>query len=611
MKKYILNIKIIALLIFTLPACDSVLDKVPLDSYSDATVWSDINLSNYYLNDLYKSTIVYRNIHLSALTDECFFIHIKGTDVYLQGNISADNGGVWTRTGGYSFDNYSWSLYSSIQKINVFLANIDNVPGAYQGSAKDEVKEQTDLMKGEATFLRAFLYTNLCRVYGGSIIFREPNQLGDDFSASTRSTFEETVDFIVEDCDNAASALKLKSETEMGRATKEAALALKSRILLFAASDLTADGTAESEYVGYKNPDRTALWTAAKNAAKAVMDMNTCNLTDFGAPDKGAVAENYYQLFKSYDLSNGEIIWGRMFSQSDGDQNRMNLRNANNGNECYGSHCPTQQLIDDYEMEDGSKFSEHFELDGENYYKNKSSVFTSENPYHNREPRFYGAILYDSAMWQPRIYAALAERDPLGIYDRRTRRTVQADGSAIDVFGLDTRQGPVDSEDGSYTGYLMKKTLDDQIQGYYESNKNVIITLRYAEVIMNYAEACMELNETEIAAEYINKIRNRAGLPDFTGDMEEALQHERKMEFVFEDLRWFDVRRWKILEETLTDALGMSILETTDESTNTVTTTWRQINVQDRGPADTKMYWVPIPTTEINKAPQLIQNPGY
>ena len=286
----------------------------------------------------------------------------------------------------------------------------------------------------------------------------------------------------------------------------------------------------------------------------------------------------------------------------------MNLRNSNNGNECYGSHSPSQNLVDAYEMEDGSKFFDHFEL-VDKYYKNKSTKFKHENPYYNREPRFYGSILYDSAVWQPRIYTSLAQRDPLGIYDRRTRRTIANDGTITDVYGLDTRQGPVDKEDGTYTGYTMKKMLDDKIVGYYYSNLNVIIEFRYAEVIMNYAEACLSLGDTETAAKYINMIRNRAGLPDFKGDITTALRHERQIEFAFEDQRWFDIRRWKILEGTLTNSLGMDILETTQGGKTT--TTWRQITAQTRGPVKKKMYWIPITTTEIKKAPQLQQNPGY
>ena len=164
---------------------------------------------------------------------------------------------------------------------------------------------------------------------------------------------------------------------ESGRATKAAALALKSRILLFAASDLTADGTAESEYVGYKNPNRTQLWTAAKNAAKEVIDLGENRLSDFGAPDKDEVANNYFGLFKETTLGNPEIIWGKMFVADVGDRHRNNRQNGPNGLGCYGSNNPTQSMINSYQMEDGSDFFDHFYIDENNNLKvsNKSCMY--------------------------------------------------------------------------------------------------------------------------------------------------------------------------------------------------------------------------------------------
>src|SRR5690606_30583484 len=155
-------------------------------------------------------------------------------------------------------------------------------------------------------FLRAFAYTELTRVYGGVPLLDTESDIDQDFGAILRASFEETVNFIVKDCDEAASLLLTKAEMQMGKATKAAALALKSRILLFAASDLTADGTAESEFVGYENPDRTALWTAAQSAAKAVMDLQTYSLADFGAPDKSVIPQNMADFFASRDLSSPE-----------------------------------------------------------------------------------------------------------------------------------------------------------------------------------------------------------------------------------------------------------------------------------------------------------------
>jgi hypothetical protein len=100
-------------------------------------------------------------------------------------------------------------------------------------------------------------------------------------------------------------------------------------------------------------------------------------------------------------------------------------------------------------------------------------------------------------------------------------------------------------------------------------------------------------------------------LPNFTGDIKEALRYERQMEFVFENIRWYDIRRWKILDKVLTNASGVSIIETNNLDLGTRTTTWRQIFVQNRGPISDKMYWFPIPLDEMHRAPQLVQNPGY
>ena len=482
---------------------------------------------------------------------------------------------------------------------------------AYPPAEQEDVKILTDRMKGEALFIRAVIYNDLARNYGGAIINNVPYELGADFSTITRSTFKETVDFIVADCDAAAAALSTKAETEMGRANKEAALALKSRILLFAASDLTADGTAESELVGYQSPDRTALWTAAKNAAKAVIDMHTVSLENFGAPDQAAVSANFFNFFKAKDLSSNEVIWGKMFMNDVGARNQMNLINGTNGFVMYGCNAPTGNLVDSFQMADGSKFLDHFMVDADGFYKNISTKYLHENMYYDREPRFYGTILYDSVPWMKRL-PDLIGRDPLGIYDRRTRITISGGVETSKVFGIDTRQGPIDREDGTFTGYTFKKYEDDNVYGTEaNNNENAWIEMRFAEIILNYAEACLELGETGEATDYINLIRNRAGLPNFTGAIQEALRYERQIEFVFENIRWYDIRRWKILDKVLTKASGVDIIETNNLDSGVSTTTWRQIFVQNRGPVSDKMLWFPIPIDEMNRAPQLIQNPGY
>ncbi|WP_040413929.1 RagB/SusD family nutrient uptake outer membrane protein [Cyclobacterium qasimii] len=595
-------------ILFLISCNESILDEVPLDKYSDPTVWSDINLADAYLKGCYNGTShgFKGYTMLSAVTDEAYSKHMVG---YLDGVISADNvASTWENMGSKSHGQVTWWLFNNVQRINVFLSNIDKVVEGYPESAQPDIKERTEVLKGEALFLRAYAYTQMCRSYGGLPILKEPSVLGDDFSIITRSSFKETVNFILSECDEAAKLLNFKKDMELGRASKEAALSLKSRILLFAASDLTADGTAENELVGYINENRQALWVAAKDAAKDVMDLGTLQLADFGAPDKGAIAKNYYDFFRAQDLSNEEVIWGKMFVSDVGNRHSMNLWMGPNGNNNWSSMNITQNFVDDYEMEDGSSFNEHFSIDADNFYINNSNKYSHKNIYKYREPRFYASILYDSALFQPR-FDNLVQIDPVGIYERRTHVNIMEDETTSTRFGLDTRQGPVQNWSGSFTGYVMKKMLDHEIIGRSEANTNVWIEFRYAEIILNYAEACLELGDYSEATQYINMIRNRAGLPNFTENIKDALRHERKIEFAFEEKRWYDIRRWKILEQSLSPVLGIDIVQTTKE--NSLTTTWQQITAFNRGPVTSKMYWLPISTEELNKAPNIVQNPNY
>ncbi|RYY14676.1 MAG: RagB/SusD family nutrient uptake outer membrane protein, partial [Chitinophagaceae bacterium] len=156
--------------------------------------------------------------------------------------------------------------------------------------------------------------------------------------------------------------------------------------------------------------------------------------------------------------------------------------------------------------------------------------------------------------------------------------------------------------------YVMKKMLDNDIDANVQNNSNVWIVMRYAEVLLNYAEALIALGETGTATSYINMVRNRAGLSNFTGDITAALRYERKIELVFENHRWYDIRRWKILNQALEDAKGIDITETVANGVKS--TEWKQIPVENRN-AVQKMYWLPIASDEMRKAPQLQQNPQY
>ena len=134
--------------------------------------------------------------------------------------------------------------------------------------------------------------------------------------------------------------------------------------------------------------------------------------------------------------------------------------------------------------------------------------------------------------------------------------------------------------------------------------------MRYAEVLLNYAEACLELGEENEAATYINMVRNRAAMPDFTGDIWDAYHYERKIELFAEDIRWYDIRRWRMLEELLPKTvLGIKIDEITIDGVKT--TTWERLRAMPDNNVVEKMYWIPIQSDELKRAPKLVQNPGY
>ena len=634
MKQYF-NALIIIVLLVVSQACNDILDKTPLDQYSDATVWSNPELASSYLNYCYNGlSNGFQAVSGTNYTDEAIYGRGASTTTLLNGTMSPDAG-----LGNHFLPAYRWSQFSQIQRINKFLDKIDAIADTYPPAQQAGVKKKTDVLKGEALFLRAYIYCNLARTYGGLPILKEAAELNEDFSTTVRSTFEETVKFIVDDCNSAATLLPLKSEQELGRACKEAALALKARMLLFAASDLTAGDVTgiginnSDELVHYTNPNRTALWTAAKNAAKDLIDLpgSTLALADFDASsgDKNVVAENYRALTaNSTTPANGEFIFAKMFDQALGTTHNTNQVNGPNGFDgLYGRNGPLQRMVNEFEMEDGSNFFDHFYIDEvkdgsetNRYIKNKSETtgFDSQNPYHNREARFQAIILHDSAIFniQPRP-SSLKLRDPLGIYDRRTRVTINADGSETVLYGLDTRNGPIVAGNGNYCGYLNMKWFQPGVIGNTDRNYNIWPYMRYTEVVLGYAEACWELGEFDVTREWVNFFRNRVLLPKTTATndgLRDALRHERKIELYGEESRWFDIRRWVIVNETMTlPQYGVDIMQITDKRTTpeTVTTTWKYNQAMPNNIMTNKTYWLPITTTERQKAPQLLQNPNY
>ena len=238
---------------------------------------------------------------------------------------------------------------------------------------------------------------------------------------------------MTDECNKAAASLPLVP-SQKGRPSKGSALALKSRVLLAAASDLHnsnaswASGYARPELVGYVGGGRTARWQAAKDAAKAVMDLGVYSLYKPDPQPGDDIAKNYADIFLLKETS--EDIFVKFYLSKNGNNNIARY-DGPNGFHCYGGNTPIGQLVDDYEMKDGTKFS-------------WAKPDHAAKPYVNREPRFYASILYDGAYLRPRP-VDIQGSDPLGIVQTGRFEKWNSTTNKIDIVpGLDTRQSPIE-----------------------------------------------------------------------------------------------------------------------------------------------------------------------
>lgn len=615
MKKILYNISLAVVLSFATSCEKDFLDLEPQDQFSEGAVWNDPALMETFVNNIYFGIPHgFSNMMLSSLTDETMYNADFGSSNVTKSLVVPSDYSVWDWNfwSGNRYRRMTWEfIYKNIRSTNLFLEKIEEAP------IEDE--EWKNRLIGEVHFLRAHLYHNLVSVYGGVPIITEAYDLNDDFTVA-RDSYKDCIDFITAECDKAAALLPtVHSAAHIGRATKGAALALKARTLLFAASDLHnsnaswAGGYSNPELVGYVDGDQQSRWQAAKDAAKAVIDLGVYSLYMPEAADAEEATQNYANLFLQKQTE--EDIFVRFFLQKtdeDWDGYNPGLFNNPNGYHGWGSNTPIGQMVDSYEMADGSKFD----------WNNPEHA---ANPYENRDPRFYASILYEGADWRPRP-ADVASMDPEGRIQTGFIDIISGGSVEETVPGLDTRKGPIEDWNGTYTGYYMRKFIDPTVDAQYIRQDNPWRFFRYTEILLNYAEASLELGQEAEAREYINMIRRRAGMPETTETgqaLMDRYRNERRVELAFEDHRFFDVRRWMIAPQTLDNAEGVDIRYQISASETGGANTYHQlrettsvepdfsvIEIQERAWRD-RAYFLPIKLDEMNRNDQLIQNPLY
>ncbi len=621
--KKILGYTMVMLFSLLTNSCNDILNQEAVDSFPEEKVFEQLSLAKAFLGKCYdyiggddndgsdNAVLGLREDILAGATDECLCIHRPGSYPSVKGIMSPDELGHF---GDWHFSWVTWRLYNNIKNVNLFLANIDNVP-----TETEEEEAQLAIMKGEAYFIRAFDYANLMRSYGGVVLTTEPFKLDQDFLSIQRSSIDETLEQILNDCDKAIAALPEKGNaaTEQGRANKGAAAALKSRILSWSTGTLMNGGyEASNSLVSFQSGSRTERLEAAKSAAKAIIDGTYGSYSLTGTTDDPpsnmteveimVYVENFESIFTQKGEWNSETIWGIQYLQAQGNKTAQNKWWGPNGYHNWGNNGPVEPMVRKFEMADGTPFVWDKYNSGNEFVREATAAELEANPeinpYVGREPRFYATVLFDGADWQPRP---------------ATNGKVQTSyyASASDTTaGLDTRQSYIESWNGTKTGYYLRKYQDKSTVGQYYNNQNAWIEMRYAEVLLDYAEACIELGGSDLqnGLDALNMVRNRAGLPDrVTTDQNQAREwyrHERQVEFYGEGDRWYMMRKWMIADEVIKSVYPIYIYHYSDGGAKWFYNTEK--SVDDRAWNDAN-YWLPISRTEINKAPQLQQNPGY
>ncbi|MDR1153386.1 MAG: RagB/SusD family nutrient uptake outer membrane protein [Bacteroidales bacterium] len=640
-------------------SCTDVLDQSAVDSFDEDVVFSDINLVKAYVGACYSmlgSTKkdgnaidgpLIRRDFLSSSTDQTLNNFRPGGDneVFLQGTMSPDRMGLFeNRDNGRPWLFWSYA-YKNIQNLNTILSRIDGVP--VSNTAEEALRTQ---LKGEVYFLRALSYSFLIMGYGGAILTDKPYRMTDDFSEVKRSSIADTKDSILADVDRAIQYLP--ATIEQGRATRGAAAAVKSRMLLFCAGKLANGGwpqQAANPLVSFPAGSQAALLRDARDAAKDIMEGKYGTYALVGETSEPALplsdeqlqkySDDFFSIFnqQSGAVWNSETIWGTQFVDKDGRRYQPNIWCGPRGYNGYSNNVPTEEIVRRFEMADGSKFVWDAVHPDDKFTMRRATAGELAanpylNPYYGREARFYASILYNGAPWIQRPDPVVSSEPYNCLQSGYRYRKDKATGEypAIPSWnGVDTRQSSLTyntAGNATKTGYIMKKFLDPNIPGNSTQSLNsstAWVEFRYAEILLNYAEACIELGGDDLqpGIDAMNTVRHRAGLPSrVTASQDEArefIRHERDIEFFGEGHRFFDIRRWMICDRVIVPVYGMRVNEYVESDADgndiLLETTWQLTGNEDatRNWAGNSFYWFPIKRDEINKSPGLQQNPEY
>lgn len=601
-------------------SCKKYLDVVPDEYVTDDDVFNNINLAEQALARLYNALPTEMAADEMAYTDECYH-HWTDNGGALQAY--KYNLGTWSPS-----DNPlgNWSgRYQDIRRANIFIDRIGSIPIPLDRSEYYQL--WVPRYKAEARFLRAMYYFDLYKRYGAVPLLTSAASVDLNEAAKSnieRNPADEIVNFIVTECDDIAKLLPANQEaSQIGRATKGAALALKARTLVYAASPLF---NGNKLYAGITNKDGKHLfadnydrekWKRAADAAMEVIKLGTYSLY---SPFPNNPVQNYAAQFYTRDYS--ESIFQRMQGNStDLDGNLLPNGPPFKGN---GKFTPLQELVNAYEMNNGYPIDEPASTyestgvwsgqlwDGLKF----QTVSNISNMYKNRDPRFYASIYFQYDVWR------------FDVTKRPTKFAFWGDGNGKSDGWANGKSGT------NPWGYNIRKFLSPE----YDRNANTGTAkrnspiFRLAEIYLIYAEAMNEYlgAPDQQVYQYINMVRDRVKMPalpilaaDATQEgMRKRIQNENRVEFTFETHRIWDVRRWLIgttvnngpahvlnAKPSVAELAGSGVSDLNSEQAG-VAVFYKPVIIQNRV-FQPKHYLMPVPQSEIDKDPNLKQNYGW
>ena len=623
-------------------SCSDVLNQAPDGKISLEEVFGDNDKTMYYLNTCYSGINAKGCLYFfwsrgpvnwcdDSWDADDLDVSWAASRRYYDGNASASDFPANYNAGDSGNESVSWAR--SFQRIRNCAVFLQNIPNAKVNSESDRSR-----WTAEAHILRAYYYSELLMWFGCSLpIIREPYTYDADFSKVERSSFHDVVEFIVEDCDAALACEELPwritTDSEAMRMTKAVAWAIKSRMTLFAASPLYNDGNNYWEeaysvnkaavqalesngYALYDKLNQAAVWGDEKaylpTAASQYFNEYFCNSGAYAADP--ADKETIYQLRDgaNLDLANVDGI-GAILGYKTGT-------------------CPSQELVDAFEPIDGQAVLDLAKpyLDEQHLkpnYNSSNTTYDKNNPYANRDPRFYATVYYNGSKrycnWSTEAEKKSFEN--LGQGKGENVRIIttwdayeDAEGNIINspepLMGRSmTGRTP------TRTGYFQRKFLHPNSGVEMRLNGARHKDYRLAEIYLNFAEAAMEAGHTDEAITYVNKVRARAGMPGLPAglsgeNLRQRIHNERRVEFALEGNRYFDVRRWHKPDEDLsaTDRwiTGAHITHMQDG-----TYKYERTILKERQCYTNKWLKMPIPLTEVNNMRAITgedwQNPGW